>query len=76
MNQNQEKKMSNAKTAAKTKVAKKTDKTEPERVKVRILVSGEYDTGTTSFHLGKGAKVLLPKTTAEIHEEKKNLVIL
>ena len=68
--------MSNANTAAKTKVAKKTEKTEPERVKVRILVSGEYDTGTTSFTFAKGAKATLPKATAKAHEEKKNLVIL
>lgn len=76
MNQNQNNKMSNAKTAAKTKVAKKTDKTEPERVNVRILVSGEYHTGTTSFTFAKGAKASLPKATAETHEAKKNLIIL
>ena len=68
--------MSKTATAAKKKAAPKTDKAEPERVKVRILVSGEYDTGTTSFTLGKGAKVLLPKAVAERHAEQKNLVIL
>jgi len=68
--------MSKTATAAKKKAAPKTDKTEPERVYVRILVAGEYHTGTTTWHLGKGAKASLPKASAEAHEAKKNLVIL
>lgn len=76
MTKNKNETMSKTKTAAKTKVAKKIDKTEPERVKVRVLVAGEFDTGTSSFTLGKGAKVLLPKAVAERHAKEKNVVIL
>jgi hypothetical protein len=35
-----------------------------ERVQVRILQSGEYSTGTTSFTFGAGKKVALLKSTA------------
>jgi hypothetical protein len=66
--------MTKTKTAAKKKAAPKTN--EPERVKVRVLVSGEYDTGTTSWTLAKGSKVLLPKASAERHAEAGKVVIL
>lgn len=64
------------KTAAKKTAAKPKQAGTVERVKVRILVTGEYDTGTTSFVLGAGAKVLLPKATAERHAKDGKVALL
>jgi len=63
------------KTAAK-KAAKPKQAGTVERVNVRILKTGEYHTGTTSFVLAKGKRCLLPKTTAEAHAKKGNVAIL
>lgn len=63
------------KTAAK-KAAKPKQAGTVERVNVRILKTGEYHTGTTSFVLAAGAKVILPKASAERHAEKGSVAIL
>jgi hypothetical protein len=51
-----------AKTAAETPAPIENDS--GPRVQVRILQSGEYSTGTTTFTFGAGKKVALLKSTA------------
>jgi Tfp pilus assembly protein PilO len=64
------------KTAAKTEAAPKTKAEDIVRIPVRVEVTGEYHTGSTSFTLAKGVKVLLPKDSAERHAEAGRVTIL
>lgn len=69
--------MTKTKTAAKTKAAPKTKQAAPvERVKVRIELSGEYDTGSTIWTLAAGKVVELPLKNAERHAKDGRVTIL
>lgn len=64
------------KTAAKTEAAPSKKAEDIVRIPVRIEVTGEYHTGTTTWTLAKGAKVTLPKENAERHAEAGRVTIL
>ena len=63
-----------AKTAAEKPAEVSNDS--GERIHVRILESGEYNTGSTSFTFGSGKKVSLPKTSAKTLAEAGRVLIL